>query len=290
MHDGLTMLCKSFPWLNWDLSLKTFRNCDREGNNYIYRADKSRTKFLGLWVTLVYFKILSRSGIHQGSNALYQRQPTPRKYDRGHLVPVNILRYSDESARATFTYTNCVPQIKGFNRGVWKKYEQKIDKYARRVCSPNSGTLYLITGTSSVQFDKELDHQGEKKITLLAKLQQLFHDKVDANEKIAIPNSMWTVGCCLNLNTNQVVGAFGVMGDNSLEKKPLNEFMMSRETVADVESALKLEDPKIKLFPKGKDCYDQNKNVRLNDVRSYFPKNGVWVRSLKGIWGVCCMK
>ena len=223
----------------------------------------------------MYFKILSRSGIHQGSTKLYQKQPIPVTYDRGHLVPVNILRYSDESARATFTYTNCVPQIKGFNRGVWKKYEQKIDKYARRVCSPNGGTLYLITGTSSVQFDEELDHQGEKKITALAKPQQLFHYNVDAKKKIAIPNSMWTVGCCLNLNTNQVVGAFGVMGDNSLGKKLLNEFIMSRETVADVERALKSEDPKIELFPNGKDCYDKEKNVQLNKVRSYFPKKGV---------------
>ena len=263
MHDGLTMLCKSFPWLNWDLSLKTFRNCDREGNNYIYRADKSRTKFLGLWVTSVYFKILSRSGIRQGSNTLYQRQPIPGKYDRGHLVPVNILRYSDESARATFTYTNCVPQIKGFNRGVWKKYEQKIDKYARRVCSPNGGTLYLITGTSSVQFHEELDNEGEKKNTALVKPQQLFHDHVDAKKKIAIPNSIWTVGCCLNMNTNQVVGAFGVMGDNSLGKKSLNQYIMPRIRVADVEWILRLEYPKIELFPNGKDCYDRKKNVKL---------------------------
>ena len=218
-------------------------------------------------MTSVYFKILSRSGIRQGSTKLYQEQPIPGKYDRGHLVPVNILRYSDESARATFTYTNCVPQIAGFNRGQWKKYEQKIDKYARIVCSPNGGTLYLITGTSSVKFNKELDPQGKTKITPLAKLQQLFHDNVDIKKRIAIPNSMWTVGCCLNLNTNQVVGAFGVMGDNSLDKKPLNEFMMSRQTVADVEWILnKLEDQKIELFPNGKDCYDQNKNVQLNDL------------------------
>ena len=272
MHDGLIMLCKSFLWLNWDLSLKTFRNCDREVKNFIYRADKSRTKFLGLWVTLVYFKILSRSGIHQGSTKLYQKQPIPGKYDRGHLVPVNILRYSDESARATFTYTNCVPQIKGFNRGVWKTYEQKIDKYARRVCSPNGGTLYLITGTSQVKFNGKLNLQGEI-IGVDESVEQMeeFHGNVDEHQKIAIPNSMWTVGCCLNLNTNQVVGAFGVMGDNSLGKKLLNEFIMSGETVADVEWALKLEDPKIELFPNGKDCYDKKKNVQLNEVRSYLP-------------------
>ena len=61
------------------------------------------------------------------------------------------------------------------------------------------------------------------------------------------------------------------MGDNSLGKKLLNEFIMSRETVADVEWALKLEDPTIELFPNGKDCYDKEKNVQLNKVRSYFP-------------------
>ena len=214
-------------------------------------------------MTSVYFKILSRSGIRQGSTKLYQKQPIPGKYDRGHLVPVNILRYSDESARATFTYTNCVPQIKGFRRGLWKKYEQQIDKYARTVCSPNGGTLYLITGTSSVQFHEELDNEGEKKNTALVKPQQLFHDNVDAKKKIAIPNSIWTVGCCLNLNTNQVVGAFGVMGDNSLGKKSLNQYIMPRIRVADVEWILRLEYPKIELFPNGKDCYDRKKNVKL---------------------------
>ena len=219
MHDGLIKLCKSFLWLNWDLSLKIFCNCDREGRNFIYRANQSRTKFLGLWVTLVYFKIISRSGIRQGSTKLYQKQPIPGTYDRGHLVPVNILRYSDESARATFTYTNCVPQIKGFNRGVWKTYEQKIDKYARRVCSPNGGTLYLITGTSQVKFNGKLNLQSEI-IGVHESVEQMeeFHGNVDEHQKIAIPNSIWTVGCCLNLNTNQVVGAFGVMGDNSLGK------------------------------------------------------------------------
>ena len=84
--------------------------------------------------------------------ALYQNQPIPGKYERGHLVPVNILSYSNESARATFTYTNCVPQIAGFNRGEWKKYELRIGKYAREICSPHGGTLYLITGTLMVKF------------------------------------------------------------------------------------------------------------------------------------------
>ena len=207
---------------------------------------------------------------------MYKNQPFPGRYHRGHLVPVNILRYSDESVLATFTYTNCVPQIGYFNSVQWLKYELKIGIYAQNYCAPNGGTLYLITGTSQVNFDEKRNLQGEIiGVDKSVKQMELFHGNVNEDQKIAIPNSMWTVGCCLNLNTNQVVGAFGVMGDNSLDKNPLNKFMMSQQNVAYVESTLKLEDPTIKLFPEGKDCYMPEKNVKLNKVRSYFPKKGV---------------
>ena len=224
----------------------------------------------------MYLKTLSCSGInHQGSKDLYKYQPIPCLYDRGHVVPVNILRYSLDSARATFTYTNCVPQIAGFNRGQWKKYETKIVQYAQHYCAPKGGTLYLITGTSQVKFEERLSLENEI-IGVDKSVQQLegFHEIVDKfpklGPKIAIPNSMWTVGCCLNLKTNEVVGAFGVMGGNSLNQQLLNEFMMPGQTVAFVQEALQLEDKSIRLFPKGVDCYDEKKNVPLNNLRFFY--------------------
>ena len=214
----------------------------------------------------MYFKTLSCSGIHQGSNALYQHQPIQGRYERGHLVPVNILSYSPESALATFSFTNCVPQIAGFNKGQWRKYELRIGKYARETCSPKGGTLFLITGTSSVTFAQKSNYLGD---TIVKRVEPLwwFHDDVDVNQKIAIPNSMWTVGCCLNLN-DKVVGAFGVMGYNSFNKKFLNGILMSTQNVKSVENTLRLEHPTIaiKLFPNGEDCYDLEKNVKLNEI------------------------
>ena len=223
----------------------------------------------------MYFTTLSSSGtLHQGSDELYKNQPISCLYDRGHLVPVNILRYSLESAYATFTFTNCVPQIAGFNRGQWKKYETKIVQYAQHYCAPSGGTLYLITGTSKVKFKETLSPLNE--ITGVDKSVQpmeAFHDDVDTypqhGPKILIPNSMWTVGCCLGLN-NEVMGAFGVMGGNSLNQQLLNEFMMPRQTVASVQEALQLEDKSIKLFPNGGDCYDEKKNVQLNNIRFFY--------------------
>lgn len=200
--------------------------------------------------------------ILQGSSALYKNQPKPSEYDRGHIVPFGILAYSDQSVRATFTYTNCVPQIDNFNRGQWKVYEMKIVKYARDFCSLKGGTLYLITGTSKVQFNEILNTQG--KITGVGKSVQnvkWFHKNVNLGKRIAIPNSMWTVGCCWSKKYG-VVGAFGVMGDNSLDPK-LNEFMMSRQNVTYVEKVLRLEHRRIKLFPGDKDCYKPRKNIAL---------------------------
>ena len=232
-----------------------------------------KQNFLGLWVTSLYFKILSCSGIHQGSEVLYRNQPIQGRYERGHVVPVNILRYSDESARATFTYTNCVPQIAGFNRGQWKKYEGKIVEYARDYCAPIGGTLYLITGTSQVKFEEILNLQGQiTGVDKSVKPMEWFHDNVNIypalGPKIAIPNSMWTVGCCWKDNYG-VVGAFGVMGDNSLNPS-MNEFMMSTQTVGYVEKVLRLEHPnlKLELFPgvKGKNCYKEGKNVPLANL------------------------
>ena len=107
----------------------------------------------------------------------------------------------------------------------------RIEKYARKNCSRNGETLFLITGTSKVKFLRKSDRQGKIKAAKGMEPLQWFHNNVDVNKnlgpKIAIPNSMWTVGCCLNLKKNKVVGVFGVMGDNSLNQQLLNEFMMS---------------------------------------------------------------
>ena len=220
----------------------------------------------------MYFTTLSSSGIYyQGSDKLYKNQPIPCLYDRGHVVPVNILRYSKESALATFTYTNCVPQIAGFNRGQWKKYETKIVQYAQHYCGPSGGTLYLITGTSQVKFEEILGPENEIiGVNKSVPPMEGFHDNVDKFHKIAIPNSMWTVGCCLNLKTKEVVGAFGVMGGNSLNQQLLNEFMMPTQTVASVEETLQSEDESIELFPNGSDCYNPSKQVKWNKIPLFY--------------------
>ena len=62
-------------------------------------------------------------------------------YDRGHLVPDLDLRYSAAAEKETFYYSNISPQIASFNRGVWKRLEDKV-----RSLSVREGSIVVVTG------------------------------------------------------------------------------------------------------------------------------------------------
>ncbi|PFX13832.1 hypothetical protein AWC38_SpisGene22057 [Stylophora pistillata] len=194
---------------------------------------------------------------HQGSNDLYKGG----NYQRGHIVPFETLSYSEESGLASFTYTNCVPQVGSFNTGLWRVYEAKIRKYAG-VCTSQGGTLYLITGISFVRLvtnPKTLQLEPELPHSIMA-----FPNKpgIVQSQKIAIPNSMWTAGCCWSAMKGIVTGAFAVIGNND-ENKEMNKRIMAHQSLPYVEQVLQKENKNIELFPGHNDCYDLTKQVTL---------------------------
>ena len=52
-------------------------------------------------------------------------------YDKGHLVPSADMVRSAEAMQDTFTFANCAPQAKEFNRGAWSYLENKVRKWAK---------------------------------------------------------------------------------------------------------------------------------------------------------------
>ena len=62
-------------------------------------------------------------------------------YDRGHLAPAAGMRYTMETMLQSFFYSNMSPQLPRFNRGVWKKLEEQVRKWAVEYDS-----LYIVTG------------------------------------------------------------------------------------------------------------------------------------------------
>lgn len=74
--------------------------------------------------------------------------PQPDDYDyrgsgwtRGHLAPAADFRWSDDAMWDTFHFTNCCPQDKDLNEGMWNTLEKKCRTWARKY-----GSVYIVTG------------------------------------------------------------------------------------------------------------------------------------------------
>ena len=135
---------------------------------------------------------------------------------------------------STFKYTNAVPQYAAFNMGPWKVYEDRVRMFAKDVCRLASGDLYLLTGTSQAVRKQDGTAKNEQ--------YQVF------GQAIAIPNSMWTAGCCIV--NGEVLGGFAAIGNN-VQQNP----EMHQVTVAGLEQFLTTGvGRQVSLFPGKERC------------------------------------
>lgn len=63
-------------------------------------------------------------------------------YDRGHMVPAEDMDHSLEASKSTFLMTNVAAQQASFNRGVWKRLENRVRKWA-----VTNEEVYVTSGT-----------------------------------------------------------------------------------------------------------------------------------------------
>lgn len=62
-------------------------------------------------------------------------------FDKGHLAPAADMTYSLPSMEHSFLMTNISPQFPGCNRGIWKRLETQVRRWAIR-----EKKLYVVTG------------------------------------------------------------------------------------------------------------------------------------------------
>jgi len=62
-------------------------------------------------------------------------------YDRGHMAPAADMSWSVQSMEESFFYSNMSPQVPGFNRGIWKKLEERVRQWAIE-----NKDIYVVTG------------------------------------------------------------------------------------------------------------------------------------------------
>ncbi|MDP4184350.1 MAG: DNA/RNA non-specific endonuclease [Bacteroidota bacterium] len=62
-------------------------------------------------------------------------------YDRGHLAPAADMEWSPKAMAECFYYSNMSPQVPAFNRGIWKKLEERV-----RAWAIENQDIYVVTG------------------------------------------------------------------------------------------------------------------------------------------------
>jgi len=189
--------------------------------------------------------------VGEGSYANYHNQP----FDRGHLVPGATYSSTADSFLSTYVYSNAVPQRPAFNQHPWKDFEARIRVYAQQ-CT-QAGTLFLITGTAFGHIQNGNPPQMNP-----VPVNQL--GPVAAAHAIAIPNSMWTAGCCVR-GPNDVT-SFAVIGNNVQDQNQMLTQKISVDDLrqlleADVFIILNIGAPIVDLFPGNAACSDVNNDL-----------------------------
>lgn len=62
-------------------------------------------------------------------------------YDRGHLAPAADMKWDPLAMSESFLLSNMSPQVPAFNRGIWRKLEERVRDWAIE-----KDSLYVITG------------------------------------------------------------------------------------------------------------------------------------------------
>ncbi len=77
--------------------------------------------------------------VESGSAALADYRSSG--YDRGHLAPAADMKWSLKAMSESFYTSNMSPQRPSFNRGIWKRLEEQVRKWA-----VNNKSVYIATG------------------------------------------------------------------------------------------------------------------------------------------------
>jgi endonuclease G len=109
LHKGYSFVydepCEQAKWVAYILTKKETEGLEERGNKFI-----------------------EDPFVHSGSasNEDYAKSG----YDRGHLAPAADMKWSEEVMKESFYFSNMSPQVPSFNRGVWKKLEEKVRDWA----------------------------------------------------------------------------------------------------------------------------------------------------------------
>ncbi|XP_040907815.1 endonuclease domain-containing 1 protein [Toxotes jaculatrix] len=146
-------------------------------------------------------------------------------YERGHLNPDQHQSTPHDRA-ATYTLTNVVPEIREFNIGPWREYEERIRVRLNNFCR---GTAFIVTGVTT---------RGN----MIRRNNQ---------DRVAIPEDVWSAYCCTDYDRNaphdvrirfpsHAALAKNAKEGNSVHEMPVQELEIFLKNNMDVDQNLQL--------------------------------------------------
>ena len=121
-------------------------------------------------------------------------------YDRGHLAPAADMAFSVQTMADSFFFSNMSPQVPAFNRGIWKRLEEQVRKFALQ-----EGEIMVVTGPVLPK---------EKSITI-------------GNNKVTVPDRYYKVVYDLTPPQKMI----GFIIPNSGSTRPLQDFAVTVDAV-----------------------------------------------------------
>lgn len=161
------------------------RILDREGFalGYLNRHGQAAWVIYRLTRARLTARPVERCGSFRRDPALPAESVTPADYrrsgyDRGHLAPAADMAFSARAMRESFFMSNISPQKREFNRGIWKRLEQQVRRFAL-----HEGEIMVITGPVLPQ--EKTVTIGRNKITVPPRYYKVIYDLTPPRKMIA---------------------------------------------------------------------------------------------------------
>ena len=130
---------------------------------------------------------------------------------KGHLIAARYGAGNTTRIRATFTYTNAVPQFGTFNSGAWMAAEGEVITWAEKNCAEHGGQqtenarIFIVVGAipSTHRWPKQQSNprffgeSGFSDYQDRSQLPKTYGANTGGKEyRVNVPRYMWTAVCC----------------------------------------------------------------------------------------------
>lgn len=104
-------------------------------------------------------------------------------YDKGHLAPAADMTWNEQAMKESFYFSNISPQLPGFNRGIWKKLEEKVRDWAKIY-----EVIYVTTGPICDQSTQTIGDNAVMIPTHFYKTILIYNDSIKQSIGFVFPN------------------------------------------------------------------------------------------------------